>query len=93
MEPDACKQCRGTGLVSLSTGPEPIAGFSSACSCNAGNAIWDAVLDLITDVETQTKQLRIEEPIGKYAPCSNTKRARRVRNDHHNICRCLANPG
>ena len=56
-----CKQCHGTGLVSLSTGPEPIAGFSSACSCNVGNAIWDVVLNLIHQVETDTSRLRIDE--------------------------------
>jgi hypothetical protein len=68
MEQDACKKCQGTGLVYLSAapGPEPIAGFSSACSCNAGNATWDVVLHLINEVEKETRERALTRPIAKY---------------------------
>jgi hypothetical protein len=59
-----CEHCKGTGLVSLSTGPapEPIAGFLLACShCDAGHVIWLATLDLIDQVETEIRQLDLAD--------------------------------
>jgi hypothetical protein len=57
-----CDHCKGAGLVSLSTAPEPIAGFSSACSaCDAGHVIWDTILDLIAQVDTEMRRLELAD--------------------------------
>jgi hypothetical protein len=68
MEKNACQQCRGTGLVSLSTAPEPepIAGFSAACSdCDVGNVLWDIILDLIAQVQTEMRRLDLADLEGQ----------------------------
>lgn len=59
MKPDGCQQCHSTGIVSI-TGGLYSTEASVACSCNAGNAIWDVVLEIASGVEQEARQLRIE---------------------------------
>jgi hypothetical protein len=59
MKQDGCKQCHSTGIVCI-TGGFCSTEASVVCSCNAGNAIWDVVLEIASAVEQEAKQLRIE---------------------------------
>jgi hypothetical protein len=61
MKQDGCRQCHATGIVSV-TGALYSTEASVACSCNAGNAIWDVVLEIASGVEQEqeTRRLPIE---------------------------------
>jgi hypothetical protein len=62
---DICKRCRGTGVAPVPIGK--IASFSLdatvACSCSAGNVIFDRVNELIEETRhlEQARCLRIDE--------------------------------
>jgi hypothetical protein len=59
MKQDGCKQCHSTGIVSI-TGGFYSTEASVVCSCKAGNAIWDVVLEIASAAEQEARQLRIE---------------------------------
>jgi hypothetical protein len=60
MEQAPCKQCRCTGIVPV-PGVLYSVDVAVACSCAAGNARWNAVLEIIDKVQEEDRQARIDE--------------------------------
>jgi hypothetical protein len=66
MNQTTCEQCKGTGVVNLIAGYPSIGVFRRACSvCDTGSVVWEIVLDLIHDVETEMRRLDLEEIRGQ----------------------------
>ena len=61
MDKAACEQCKGTGVVRLIAGYPSIDVFHRACSvCDTGDVVWEMLLDLVHEVETEMRRLDLE---------------------------------